>query len=270
MLKTTYKKGGTGYVLVSTQKTHENKTGITGVNGHEIINDTSYSPEKHAINTATVVSVPLSKGKQPLMQIPCGEPGYGATRVPPEGDENISDAFYSSKGVYDYIFLNDIQENVEIGDQIFFKNRILNNKSNYLEEFTDENGTHMVFKVHYSCIYGILHKESITMVGTWTLIAPIYEDWDDILIPTYTDFKDGNGDFIPRPKDKWIQTKVAPEHDNLHGHVFKVGLPYKGHSSEIVNGMKVVFRPETIVWADVNGNKYMIVRQDNIIAYITD
>jgi hypothetical protein len=260
-----YKQGGTGYVLISVKETHKNKTGIIGLGGQELVTDTTFSPEKNALSTAVVIQTPISKGNLPLAQIPVGTPAYGAIRVP-EGAEDVSDDFYSSRGVYDYILVSDIQEEVEQGDQIFFKERILNNQNNFIEEVDGQK----IFKVPYDCIYGILRKDGITMVGTWTLVEPIYEDWDDILIPTFTEFTDTNGDLIPRPKEQWIQTKLAPEHDELRGYVFKVGLPFKGNSCEIVEGMKVLFRPQGIVWVDVNDSKYMIVRQDNILAYYTD
>lgn len=267
-----FKKGGTGYYLVKTKKVYQEKTGVLGLDGKELVSDVTFAPEKRVVNYGEVMEVPVSYGSHFVSQRAVGAPGYGPLRIPDGEEDNTStDLYASAGGLFEFKFSSDIQEILKRGDKIYFNRRTLMKKANFVDTYMEGKDKVFVHKVPVESIFCSVTKAGkIKMFGSYVLIEPIYEEWKDILRPTYYPFPDKNGKRIRRPEKEWIQTKVAPEADNLRGVVKKVGLPLRGDTCSIKMGMTVAFRPIAGVYRNIEGKEYMIMRQNQILCEIVN
>jgi hypothetical protein len=270
----TYKKSGTGYCLVICDATHNVNTGRKGVDGKDIIVDIAFDPMRYAFNYATVYQTPLEMGNMPIMQIPSGAPMYGPVNAPKGLEEYPSTDMYTIGGVYKYKYVSDIEQEVQAGDKIYFKPRTLNAVKNHMATLRDDKGhaKKYIYKVPYENIFCAVREGKIIMIGGWVLLDPIMEDFEDLLIRTYhPTLKDTDGNPLLMPKDKWIQKKAAPEHDNLRGIIAHIGTPLKGDHCDIQAGMSVVFRrQQTTFFQVIEGKKYIVLSQDMILAELLE
>lgn len=266
-----YSKAGTGYILVSTPHTHRVGTGKKGENGKEIIASIEWNPMRFALNYAEVYQLPVSMGVQPISQVSVGAPGYGPVKAEQfqiEMETSPSTDLYAIGGVYKYKTTADIEPDVQIGDRIYFKPRTLNNPANFIKK--DKELGILIYKVPYENIFCAIRYGEVIPIGTWTLVEPIFEDFDSILTPTYYQHLDSHGNKVPRPKSQWLQKKVAPEHDNWRGIVKHVGKPYKGDHCDIQNGDLVVFKPKAAHFETIEGEKMIVMRQEYIMAKLKE
>lgn len=287
-----YSKSGSGYVLVITSETHRAGTGRKGVNGHEIQVDIRWQPLRYAFNFAEVLQLPITMGSTPINQVGAGAPGYGPVRAEQfsiELEESPSPDLYAIGGVYKYKTTADIEPEVEVGDRIYFKARTLNNPLNFIGKLKAEDGKNkLIYKVPYENIFCAVRTNvqvdavpdgpfmvgrmntSVIPIGTWTIVEPIFEDWDSILKPTYYPYKDKFDMPIERPKSEWIQKKVAPEHDNMRGIIKYIGSPYKGDVCDMKAGDRIVFRPKACHFEVIEGEKLIVMRQEHILAKLEE
>lgn len=263
-----YRKSGIGYCLVVAEATHKAGTGRKGVDGKEIIIDIAFDPMRYALNYATVQQIPVEMGNKITVQKYPGPPGYGPIRRPPWLESNISSDLYSIGGVYEYKRVCDIVPDVQIGDKVYFKPRTLNNRRNFMGVLKDKDGkpAKYLYKVPYENILCTVRDGKITMIGGWVLLEPLYEDWDDILVPVYYPYTDPTGQKIPRPKSEWIRRKVAPEHENQRAIVAHIGPPLIGEPCDIEAGDRVCFRKQqTTFFQTIEGKRYIVLTQDHLL-----
>lgn len=172
---TEYTIGGTGFVLIEVEDTHERKAGL---NGSKIDIDVSFDPMRHARNCGKVIQLPSNLGGKPVTQEPIGYPAYGAIRGDRE-EADVHPAIYTIGGVFSYRLMQDIAQEVRIGDKIWFKPRVLNNPINKIDEIKDSKGKKKyIFKVEYDQIicairdYDISKFDGANLIGTPEGMSP--------------------------------------------------------------------------------------------------
>lgn len=259
-----YARGGTGYCLVKLDAVYKKSTGILGVDGKELVlGDPDYNKEKHANTAGTVIQIPVSLGKHPISSERSGWPAYGAIRLP-DKDINISDAIYS-RPQNKIKFRNHIEAEVQVGDKAYFQWQVVFDKRHLIAQAPDKSS--FIFKVNYDLIYAVVRAGQIIPIGSNVLIDPIFETWDHTLKPTYYPYNDRTGKPMVRPKKEWIQIKVAPKHVEREGVIKHIGSPLKGEKCYLKKEMKVLYKPKLQNLLDVEGSKYFILRQNQIILY---
>lgn len=268
-----YSKAGIGYILVIAEATHQVDTGRKGVDGKPIIMDIGWNPLQYALNYAQVYQLPIAMGDRFIGQEPAGHPPYGPYRADP--DSHISGDLYTvSGGIHTFHKVSDIEPVVQKGDKVYIKPRTLNNSANYMGTLKSQDGKsrHFIYRVPYENIFCRVDPQTgkIEMVGNWALVSPIYEDWDDILIKTYTPFRDKNGNRIAKPKDQWIQKKKFPEHDIQRGVLAHVARSWRGKPFDITPGSVVAFKAQVKPFIQtIEGQQYIVMYQDTILGQIT-
>lgn len=268
-----YRKSGVGYVLVITDAMYKAETGRKGIDGKEIVMDIAFDPMRYALNFASVYQLPIEMGKQSFLQKYPGVPGYGPIRRPPNLDTSPSADIYAIGNVYKYKTVGDIQPDVAIGDKIYFKPRTLNSKRNFMGALKDEQGktSKYIYKVPYENIFCTVRDGQINMIGGWVLLEPLMEDWEDVVVKTYYDFKDALGLPIERPKKEWIYKKAAPETENQRAIVAHIGPPLKGEPCDIEVGHRVFFRKQqTTFFQGIEGKKYIVLTQDHLLCQLKE
>lgn len=256
-----FSRGGVGYVLVRTDSLYEDVVDGVRVDG-------TYDRARVSRTHATVVQVPVSMGNYPIYQTPVGFPGYGAIRIYKDHDmDSPHAALYKIGGVNRYKFMSDIAEEVMVGDRIYFKWRVMYSRNNILAKTGGLNPEYLV-KVPYDHIYCAVRAGEIIPIGGHVLIEPQREDESEILVKTYFDFKDKNGNPVERPESQWIRTKIFPDNKDRVGTIFRTGTPLRGDRRFLENGMKVVYKTKLTNLISVQGHKYFIVQQKNILAKI--
>lgn len=110
--------------------------------------------------------------------------------------------------------------------------------------------------------------QDFQMIGGWCLLEPIHEEWDTIFRKTFYDHVDAQGNPIERPKEQWIQMKVMPDMDKMRAYVRHFGTPMAGDECELEKGMKVAFRPIAGFIQEIEGTKYIVCRQNQILAEV--
>lgn len=226
-----------------------------GIGGRELVIDPNkFQPEKNVRIYGEVTGVPLQLSRIPLLQNDRGQPAYV------EYHESLP---YSNK------YINDIVPEVQVGDRIYFHFNTIKQGN-----FVDIEGVHpnrtWFIKVRYDAVLCLVREGVITPVGSYVLVDPDMETWEEIQIPTYSSMKDKEGNPILKPKEQWIFTKAAPEARFLQGFVRHVGPPLKGDKRELELGQKIWFRK----WADwtnhIEGHDYFAIRQRHIIGKEVD
>jgi hypothetical protein len=119
---------------------------------------------------------------------------------------------------------------------------------------------------------GAIYKKELIMIGSWCLVEPDMETWDDISIPTPMILNgkkvvDEHGRVQMKPKEQWLVTKAQPDKIYLRGFVRHIGKPLKGDRQEIPRGAYVMFRPKTDTWIRVEGFDYFRMIQRNIFMW---
>jgi co-chaperonin GroES (HSP10) len=268
-----YKKAGVGFCLVIVSSTHKMDSGFKGIDGKPMIIDIVFDPISYVENNAICSQIPYEMGNSPINQIPVGSPGYGPIRRPPDLEEACSMDLYAIGGVYRYKYVNDIAQEVEVGDRIYFKPRTLNSKMNQMGMLKGADGkpAKYIYKVPYENIFCAVKKDGrIVPIGGWVLLKPIYEDWQDVYKKTYYPYLDRLGHKIERPQKEWIQLKAAPEVENMRGNVAHIGTPLKGEVCDIKPGMTVLFRRmKKVHMSKIEDVEYIVLGQDQILCQLT-
>lgn len=266
-----YSKGGTGYCLIKVDNLFEDTTESKGIDNIPLMVDTTFQPERRIRTTGEVIQLPLFMGNQPILSVNSGWPGYGPIRYIPDHDtdEELATALYS-QGDYNYRVMSDIVPEIEIGMKIHFKWRTLFSHKNLIAETKGENGRQWIYKVNYDQIYCAVKDGKIIPIGSHLFIDPIFENWDELLIPTYSNIKDKDGKPILRPKSQWIQTRSAPKQKDRLGVIKHIGSPLKGDVCHLSVGEKVLYKPNLKSMITVEGQKYFIILQDMVVCKVID
>ncbi len=239
------------YVIFKTDQMFNDKVSFKGADGKELVIDPSFDPQKHIRTYGEVVSLPLHLTKRPIMQEHQGTP------APTDGSP------------FEYRYLSDVKQELQVGDRIYFHFNTITMRNCVKEEGTHPNRT-WYFKVSYDQIICAVRDGNIIPIASYALVLPDYETWDDILHPTYTNLKDAEGKFIPKPKDQWIQIKVKPEYHFLTAHVKYVGSGLANDKVEIEAGQKVWYRRNADWINMIEGVEYFAIRQRHIIGKEVD
>jgi hypothetical protein len=264
-----YKKAGYNSVLVLIEGSIFNEdTGVQGLNGLTIQADTSYQPEKRLKCHGKVIKLPVDLSNVPISQASSGFPVYGASRDLNNEDEEISTSLYSTGGNFEFKFMSDIPQEIQEGDKIYFRWRVLMSMGNKVAE-SKGSPKQWIFKVPYDQIICAVREGKIIPIGSNVLIDPIFESWDEILRPTYYPYKNSLGEPIERPKSEWLQIKVAPGHKERVGKVAHIGSPLKGDRRYMKAGDHVLYKPKLRNMVEIEGGKYFVLRQDQILTFET-
>lgn len=261
---TKYTRGGVGSLLVQMSAVYKTGTGIKGLNGQELVlGDEGYAKEKHANTSGVVIQIPVSYGKHPIGSSRSGFPAYGASRLP-EADVVIKDVFYARPN-NKIKFRNDIEPEIQVGDKVYCPWTAVFDKRNLIAKGAD--GKSFIFKVAVDLVYAVVRAGKIIPIGSHVLIDPVFESWESILRPTYYDFKDKFGKPMERPKSEWLQVKTAPKQIDRQGIIKHIGSPLKGETCQLKPSMKVLYKPNLKNLLEIEGEKYFIMRQDQILLY---
>lgn len=270
-------KGGVNYLIVKLEKEFEDSSGYKGIGGKDIILNTDNWASEDADNDkdqggqakkvriyGEVVQVPLRLSRQPMLDWePHGFPAYG-----PESVE------------YDFRTLQDIRQDVEVGDRVYFHfNAIMRrmysptgkitrkDRENFIEELKDGS---VLYKINYSMVHCTVKPDGrIIPIGGKVLCEADKEDWDDILIKTYYDSARQKA----KPRDQWIQIKVAPEARPLRAYVRYIGAPLKGEEDEVCGlkvGDKIIYKNNADWPVMIEGKEYYPIRHKHILAKIDE
>jgi hypothetical protein len=233
------------FIIFKTDKLYEDE--IT-VNGQKLYFDSSFEPQKHVRIYGEVVNVPREMGNWPI-------PTQRHEGTPP----------YYDKRETNLVRIKDIEPVVMVGDRIYFHfNTLIGPQNVVFVESLPDNKKMFYYRVRYDDVICAVRDGGIIMVGSYTLIEPDYETWEDILVPTYTMFKDKHGKFIPRPKEQWIQKKVEPGYRHLKGFVRHVGEPFKMDKREVNVGDHIVYKKNFNWEMEIEGKRYFAIRQRHI------
>lgn len=238
------------YVIFKTDTMFNDKVQFKGANGENIVLDPSFDPQRHVRIYGEVVSLPAQLTKKPFMQEHRGSPSSDS--VP-----------------FEYRYTSDVYEEIQIGDRIYVHFNTIAMRNCVKEEGKHPNRT-WYFKVSYEQILCAVRNGQIIPIASYVLVDPDFETWDDILVPTHTMLKDENGQFIPKPKEQWIQKKVRPEYKYLTAFVRHVGAPLKGDKCEVEVGQKIWYRRNADWMNTVEGKDYFAIRQRHIVAKEVD
>lgn len=267
-----YSKGGTGYCLIKVDNLFEDQTESKGIDNIPLVSDVTFRPEQRARTTGIVIQEPLFMGGQPIYQTSVGFPGYGAIRYTPDADvdEELATALYS-QGDYNYKVMSDIEPDCRVGSKIWFKWRVLHNHNNLIAETKNKQGEReYIFRCGYDHIYCTIKDGKILPIGGHIFLEPILEDFDDILIKTYSNIKGPDGKFILKDKKFWIQSKVIPQQRDRQAIVRHIGKPLRGETQYLKENDRVLYKPSLKNLLTIEGKRYFVIPADQIIAKLID
>jgi len=162
--------------------------------------------------------------------------------------------------------LSDITPTIEVGDTIYFHYGVLGEESNELM-VAILNGD-PVYRVRYDRIWAREDKDgNVEGIGSNVLVEPIKESWDDIKLKTYTELKDTEGNFIPRPEEEWLYMKVAPESNKLEGIVKYSGYNFKGYDP-VEAGRRVMFIKNADFQIKIGDEQLFVMKSHNVMCYL--
>src|SRR5690349_20152373 len=172
------------YIIFKTDTLFNEKTKFKGVGGKEIVFRPDFNPTMHARIYGEVVSVPGELSKIPISQVSRGIPTY----------HDYSPFFYK--------YVSDIVNELAEGDRIYYHFNTVMNPYNILEEKQEDGKRMFYMKVRYDQVICSVRDGAIKMIGGYTLVEPDYETWEDIMVPTFTNFTNKLGEKIPKPKEQ--------------------------------------------------------------------
>jgi co-chaperonin GroES (HSP10) len=211
-----------------------------------------------------VITTPkMLKSNKPLM-ITKHYQGWPKPGVKGHVEVEAAQALYSNE-LPQFYHQSDIKDTVVPGDTIYFNYNTFMNKRNYVDR-DPEYEYWLVPYFNIICrVLGTPEKPEYDMVGSYVLMTPITEDWEDILLPTYYNI---GGEKHLKPKDKWIATKSKPENKYLQAIIEAVGDPLKGDALELSKGDRVIYSPESDWPVYIQDKEYWVTRQTYIEAII--
>lgn len=239
------------YLVVRTDTLSNEGTPYKGINGASIKLDTSFDVQKWARAYAEVVSVPKFLSRSPISQQHRGLPSY----------ESLSP--------YSYKYLSDIPLEIEEGDRVYFHFNTLIGKNLIKTEGLPPYRV-WYFKCRVDQVICAVRNEKIIPTSTYVLVDPDMETWEDILIPTFSNIMGPDGKPKLRPKDNWLQKKVAPQKKFLLGFVRHVGSPLKGDLCDLKKDDRILYRKLADWTNKIEGHDYFAILQRHILAKIVD
>lgn len=261
--------GGIGMVIVEVEGKFEENLGVKGINGKELVADTRFEPIKFIKMCGVVKRVPFAMGERPLYNIPVGFPGYGPQRGQNPHDAHA--ALYAIGGVLQWKRTSDIAPEVKVGDTIWFSRYVVNSHANVLDEFERDGKKILVLKVDYDLIICVDEPEGPKMIGGWCFLDPMQERWEKVLRPTFTNLKDAEGNFIPKPKDQWLVFALNPPMQKFIAKLKHFGTPMKGDEFEFEKDAEVYIRPrKQHMMYKYKGTEYILIHQWEILAELVD
>jgi hypothetical protein len=240
-------KSFNNFIIFKTDKLFEDHVQYKGVDGKDLFFENGFDPAKHARIYGEVVSLPirLSHGI-PISQQTKGLPGY------------------HEQTPYVYRYVSDVEQEVEIGDRIYFHFNTIKNHNIVKVEGTHPNRVWYI-KVRYDNVYCAIRDGKIIMIAGNTLVDPDFESWEDISVPTYSDLLGEDGKQMLKPKEQWLVTKSMPTYKYLAGFVRHIGSPLKGDKCECVPGQKILYHRNADFMIKVEGREYFMIKQRHII-----
>ncbi|HDZ13606.1 MAG TPA: hypothetical protein ENH60_01745 [Pricia sp.] len=264
------------------------------VKGKKLFFDPSFDPQRHTQTWGEVVQIPLKLTGLPIMQEDAGTPPY------------------HERGTYRYKFVSDIEQEIKIGDKVYFHFNTMLSPNNQIKTDRSFTGSvkSMLFKVRYDQVLAAIrytpaektmdvwnctmrlhelrsesgetifaqldgdniYRREIIPIGSYALIRPDMESWDEIIVPTYFTspegkvLKDKFGKKIEKPREKWLQIKQAPEAKHLLGFVEHIGSPLRGDKRQVNPGDHIYYRHNADWVVNIEGEDYYMIRQRHIIA----
>lgn len=235
------------YIIIKTDKMFDDKVQYRGADGKQLVFDPGFQPWLHVRTYGEIVSVPVHLSAVPMpLQEPIGTPSY------------------HEKSPIKFKHMRDIVPDAKVGDKAYFHFNTISMQNLVREEGKHPDRT-LYFKVRYDQVICVVRDEQIIPIASYALVEPDMETMDDILIPVYSSLKDKDGKPIPMPKEKWIQSKVAPGFRDLKGTVKHVGPALKGDTCEVAVGDKILFRKNADWMVTIEGHKYFVIRQRHIM-----
>lgn len=216
------------------------------INGRQIILDPSFNPELHVRTYGEVVHVPSRMGNQPMPL-----------------QESIGTPSYHEYAPVKFKLLSDIEPVVNVSDRIYVHFNTITQRNIVKEEGEGDDKMYFI-AVRYDNVICAVRDGRILMVGSYALVEPDMESYDEILIPTFYDIKDKEGNPMPKPKEFWIQKKVAPEAKFLKGFVRHIDKPLKGDVRECNPGDHIIYKRNADWKMTIEGAEYFAIRQRHI------
>ena len=261
------------YAIVKLDRLFEDEYELTGSNGKKLLLMIAEQPERYIRNYGTLINPPVKLSHTP----------WGFNKVGPP--------IYFNSNPNEVIYLDELPITAEAGDKVYFHHNAImaamkDRKCILKEEKQPDGKTEYWIKVLYSDIFCSVREGLIIPSGTWTLIEPDMESWDDILVPIIETDKDGQPvmqyekkmgeDGIMKtisrpkflPKEKWIQKKVRPDRKLLKGFVRFVGEPLKGEPADIKSGDHIMYRTHADFEVKIEGKTYLLIKQRYIEAFL--
>ncbi len=240
------------FIIVKMSSPFENHAKFKGVGGKEIHLDHRFDPMVHARIYGEVVSVPKRISKIPITQDHNGSPGY------------------HGMSKYKYRYMSDIEPEAKVGDRLYFHFNSAINKANWVDVQGSGDDKTWYVRIRYDAALCVVREGNIIMIGGWVLCEPDFETWEDILLPVPMvvngkPMLDKNGEIILKPKDQWIQKKVAPEAKALRAYVRHIGEPLKGDVCENKQGDHIVYRRMADWKIRVEGQEFYCIRMSHIL-----
>lgn len=235
------------YIIIKTDALFNDKASFKGLNGRDIVLDPKFDPQKHTRTYGEVVSLPVNLTSKPVTQEHRGSPSP------------------SDSSPFEYKFISDVSPDVQVGDRIYYHYNCLVMRNCVKEEGVHPNKT-WYFKISYEQVICAIREGKIIPIASYVLVDPDFETWEDILVPVMSQLKDADGNFIPKPKDQWLQRKVKPEYKYLTAFVRHIGNPFKGDKVEVEVGQKIWYRRNADWMNKIEGEDFFVIRQRHIIA----
>lgn len=239
------------FVVFKTDTLHNEGTPFKGVGDKQIVIDSSFDPQRHVRTYGEVVSVPKHLDRFPISQKHKGLPAY-----------HDSPAF-------SFKYLSDIAQEIKVGDRIYFHFNTIR-PDNLIKTEVEDSKKVYYFKVKYDQILCTVRDGVIIPIGSYTLIEPDMETWEDISVPTYSNIKGKDGKPMLKPKEQWLVKKVAPGAKYLLGFVRHVGTPLKGTECDVQAGDRIIYR-RMADWRNiVEGKEYYAILHRHIVGKFVD
>lgn len=247
-------------IFFTTNTRFEEVLDAKGIGGQQLVLNTTWDPDRHSRIYGEVISIPKRLSKF----LPIGQDYTGYPLPSPQSD---------------YLpvikFMKDIVMEVRVGDRIYFNFKTLRYEENFIGYFPVNEEIKPVYKVRYDLVHCVVRDKEIIPIGGHVLLSPDMEDMEDILIPVMSSIKDNEGNLIPLPKDKWIQTKLEPQNKYLRAYVTHIGTPLRGWQCHFKVGDHVIMRkiggkrsPYPV--RQIEGEQYYVTRQrmlDSVIEH---
>lgn len=239
-------KSFSNFLVFKTDTLFNDKVKFKGIGDRELVLDPSFDPARHVRIYGEVVSLPIHLSKNIIIsQQHAGLPSY------------------HEKSPYSYKYLTDIVPEVRIGDRIYYHFNTIKTHNFVREEGVHPHRTWYV-KVRYDQIICAVRDGVIIPIGGHCLIDPDFESWEDIQIPTYSEFVDKDGAWLLKPKEQWLYKKSHPGYKFLTGFCRHVGTPIKGDVCEIKVGQKILYRRNADWMVKIEDRDYFVIKQRHI------